>query len=153
MNRLYVLLLLLVASSCSIKPEPIQYGDDSCAFCRMTIMDHRFGSELVTSKGKVFKFDSIECLIEYVEENENKGEAYHLVLVTPFDQPGRLIGAGQSHVLHSRNLPSPMGMYLTAFETEETAMKFKEQYGGKLYSWDSLKDNFKVIKTIGPAGL
>ncbi len=59
------LLLSLVTASCGSNPEPINYGHDECEFCRMQISDNRYGAELVTDKGKVYKFDSIECLIEF----------------------------------------------------------------------------------------
>ena len=145
----YLSPLLFFTFSCSIQPEPILYGEDNCVACQMTIMDRRYGTEIVTDKGKVYKFDSIECLVEFIEENENKGTEFTLVLFTPFDQPGKLVDAYESYVLQSRNLPSPMGMYLTAFETESAAMNFKEQYGGKVYCWDGLRENFKVIRSLG----
>ncbi|MCU0370502.1 MAG: nitrous oxide reductase accessory protein NosL [Bacteroidales bacterium] len=142
-------LLLLFTSSCSIKPEPIQYGEDNCIACQMTIMDRRYGTEIVTNKGKVYKFDSVECLVEFYQENNGGEEEFNLVLFTPFDQPGKLVNAYESHVLHCENLPSPMGMFLTAFETEATALSFKEQYGGKMYCWNGLMENYKVIRWSG----
>ncbi|NTV84241.1 MAG: hypothetical protein HGA23_08080 [Bacteroidales bacterium] len=144
-----ILSLLLISVSCSIKPDPIQYGEDNCVHCQMTIMDHRYGTEIVTGKGKVYKFDSIECLVEFLEENKDTGEAFSYILFTPFDQPGKLVDAHESHVLHSKNLPSPMGMYLTAFETEASAMNFKDQYGGKVYCWEGLQENFSLLRTAG----
>jgi copper chaperone NosL len=59
--------LMLFTASCTVKPEPIQYGEDNCVLCQMTIMDHRYGTEVVTDKGKVYKFDSVECLVEFIE--------------------------------------------------------------------------------------
>jgi copper chaperone NosL len=117
----------------------------------MTIMDHRYGTEVVSDKGKVYKFDSIECLVEFLEDRKNGEERFSLILFTPFDQPGKLVDATQSHVLHSKNLPSPMGMYLTAFEDEAIAMNFKENYGGKVYCWEGLNENFKLMRLNGPS--
>ena len=142
-------IVLLVSFSCSVKQEPIHYGEDNCVLCQMTIMDHRYGTEIVTGKGKIYKFDSVECLVEFMLENHGKGEEFRFVLFTPFDQPGNLVDAHKSHVLQSKNLPSPMGMYLTAFEKEATAMSYKEQYGGKVYCWDGLNENFQVIRSKG----
>lgn len=136
--------LVLFTFSCSIKPEPIHYGEENCVHCQMTIMDHRYGTEAVTGKGKVYKFDSIECLIEYI--NENDQQDYPLILFTPFDKPGTLIDARKSHVLHSENLPSPMGMYLTAFETEATALSFKDTHGGKVFCWKGLMERFPALR-------
>jgi copper chaperone NosL len=115
----------------------------------MTIMDHRYGTEVVSDKGKVYKFDSIECLVEFLEDRKNGEESFSLILCTPYDQPGKLVDATQSHVLHSKGLPSPMGMYLTAFEDEATAMSFKGIHGGKVYCWEGLNENFQVIRLRG----
>jgi copper chaperone NosL len=144
-----IFMLALTSSACSVDPEPIQYGVDNCANCRMTIMDKRFGSEIVTAKGKVYKFDSVECLVEFMENNQKDKEKFSMMLFTPFDQPGKLVDARESHVLHSKNLPSPMGLYLTAFDSEATAMDFKDQYGGKVYCWDGLMENFDLLRLKG----
>lgn len=114
----WIPLMLILMSACAVEPEPIHYGEDNCAHCQMTIMDNRFGTEIVTDKGKVYKFDSVECLVSYLDDHKSGEETYSLVLFTPFDQPGNLVNAYKSHVLQSRSLPSPMGMYLTAYEDE-----------------------------------
>ena len=36
----------------------------------MTIVDPRYGAELVTTKGKVYKYDAVECLINSVYADE-----------------------------------------------------------------------------------
>ncbi|MGB5288980.1 MAG: hypothetical protein WBN42_10875, partial [Ignavibacteriaceae bacterium] len=59
-SMVFLLPLLFLLASCGSKPEPINYGKDECEFCRMQISDNRYGAELVTDKGKVYKFDSIE---------------------------------------------------------------------------------------------
>ena len=83
-------------ASCSTGPEPIAYGHDGCAYCEMTIMDQRYGTELVTDKGKIFKFDSVECLVRYLKEGEAEQTNVKLVLLTPFTHPETLEDANQS---------------------------------------------------------
>ena len=58
-NSVFILLLLI--SSCNTEPQKINYGKDLCEHCKMTIMDKKFGAELITKKGKTMKFDSGEC--------------------------------------------------------------------------------------------
>jgi copper chaperone NosL len=150
MKRASVLLIMLILlGACAVEPEPIHYGEDNCVHCKMTIMDHRYGAEIVTDKGKVYKFDSVECLVEFMEENKDGEEKFSQILFTSFDQPDKLVNAYESHVLHSQNLPSPMGMYLTAFETEPAAMNFKEMNGGRVYCWEGLMENFDALKVAG----
>jgi copper chaperone NosL len=142
-------LLALAVVSCSVAPEPIHYGEDNCAHCQMTIMDKRYGTEIVTTKGKIFKFDSIECLVEYLQDENDNNEQFNLVLVTSFDQPGKLFNAGDSYVIHSKNLPSPMGMYLTAFSERGTADDYQMRFGGKVYEWGGLLENYQAMRKVG----
>lgn len=137
--------VVLLAASCSMGPQPIHYGEDNCVLCEMTIMDKRYGTEIVTKKGKVFKFDSVECLVDYLKKNEADSAEFRHVLITPFNQPGKLADARQSYVLHSKNLPSPMGLYLTAFADEATAMEYKEDFGGRMYCWKRLMEEFGYL--------
>ncbi len=41
---------------CNTEPQPIKIGEDACSFCKMSIADNRYGAEIITKKGKVFKF-------------------------------------------------------------------------------------------------
>lgn len=129
-----LLLLALAFSSCTPEPEPIQYGFDACAHCKMTIYDARYGAEAVTKKGKIFKFDSIECMAGYLQEHEMEEDILYK-LVTDFEQPERLIAVESAAILQSEALPSPMGMFLTAFGAQESAQQFQQERGGQLLNW------------------
>jgi copper chaperone NosL len=134
-----ILLLVFIFLSCGLEPEPINYGVDICAHCNMKIMDKRYGAEFVSSKGKIFKFDSGECLIEYVAQNsipENDG----MKLVTDFSNPGNLINTSEATFIISQRLPSPMGAFLTAFSSKKAAQAKIEEVGGELYNWASVKE-------------
>ena len=132
-----VLSLLMILSSCGIAPVPIEYNVDQCHACKMIIADSRFGSELITTKGKVYKYDAIECLVPDLVKNGE--DHYKFALVTDFTQPPTLTDARSATYLISENLPSPMGGFLSAYGNEADAVKALENYGGKLYNWDELK--------------
>src|SRR5690606_12451098 len=83
--------LLLLFTACKPEAQAIDYGFDSCTHCKMTIADNRYGAELVTQKGKVYKFDAIECLAAFKETDSE--EAYAMLLVTDFSEPGVFIDA------------------------------------------------------------
>jgi copper chaperone NosL len=57
----------LLMTGCNPKAEKIIAGTDSCAECKMTIMDPKFGAEIVTKKGKVYKFDDAHCVATFLE--------------------------------------------------------------------------------------
>ena len=67
--------LLLFASfcltvGCSVGPKPIDYGHVGCHFCSMTIVDKQHAAQLVTTKGKVFNFDAVECMMNQLKETD-----------------------------------------------------------------------------------
>lgn len=131
-----IVFLVFTISSCSKEPQPINYGGDVCHYCQMTIVDKIHGAELVTDKGKIFKFDAAECLIRHKNELESI-EGYQL-LTNCFESPGEFIPLNEGIFLISENLPSPMGAFLTAFKTKEEANRLKDELGGKIYNWNEL---------------
>ncbi len=137
-----VLLPLAFFSSCSVKPLPINYGKDQCHLCKMTIMDTKFGAELVTNKGKVFHFDSDECMIGYLKKNTVPENTYSFMLVTDYANPGILTDAKSAFYLHGDNVQSPMGGNVASFSKEEDAKKWQSTLGGDIIHWSSI---FAVI--------
>ncbi len=128
----------LLFIGCNTGPQTIDYGNDGCHFCKMTIVDKIHGSELITDKGKVFKFDATECMLNFLDDdNDLKVET---LLTNYYEAPTEFINVENATFLISENLPSPMGAYLTAFKTEEAAKKVQSEKGGELYNWNSLKD-------------
>ena len=130
----------MVLWSCSPSPKPIEYGSDACHFCKMTIVDAKYGAEAVSSKGKVYLFDAIECKLQFMQQKANT-EFAHL-LVNTFDQPKQLVDATIAHYLISPALPSPMGANLTAFANATTAQHVHQEKGGDLMQWNDLLDYF-----------
>lgn len=134
--------------ACSVRPQEINYGSDSCHFCSMTIVDKIHGAEIVTKKGKVFKYDAIECMVNNLKEIGTQNIA--LYLSNHYARPEELIDATEATFLISENLPSPMGAFLTAFEKESDVEKALAEKGGHLYTWDELllKLNDKDVSNI-----
>src|SRR5680860_1777734 len=84
-------IISLLFISCEVKPQPIDYGSDACAYCQMTIVDRHHASQLVNTNGKAYNFDAIECMINY--SKENKETVYKLYLINNFENQGTLIDA------------------------------------------------------------
>lgn len=134
-SSFFLLLLLLVVVSCGKESEPINYGHDECEFCRMLITDNRYGSELITDKGKVFKFDEVSCMIEYALVKNLIGDANQKFLVTDFSQPETFIDASSAIYVHNEDFRSPMGLNVMAFDSEISRQKFTSENGGNLLNW------------------
>ncbi|HLV69422.1 MAG TPA: nitrous oxide reductase accessory protein NosL [Xanthomarina sp.] len=133
--------LLLVLTSCNVGPQAIDYGKDGCHFCKMTIVDKVHAAEIVTHKGKIYKFDASECMINFMKDFDPSEVKSYLTNV--YTEPETLIGATQATFLISKNVPSPMGAFLTAFKTKEDAQKVQIEKEGTLYTWNELLVHFK----------
>lgn len=139
----YVLLFISIISlivGCSVKESPIVYGKDACNFCKMNIVDKQHAAEIVTKKGKPFKYDAIECMVEEMKSRDEK--EISLILITDYSNPGQLVDATTATYLISQKLPSPMGANLTGFKLKLDAEKVASEKTGKLYSWSELKGMF-----------
>ena len=127
----------LLLAACTHKPQPIRYGHDECGYCRMTIVDKQHAAEVLTTKGKVYKFDAIECMVHYVQEKTPS--AFGSFWVTDYTTTnGELVDATTCTYLISKNIPSPMGAFLSGFADPNTAAKFKQEKGGETYDWDEV---------------
>lgn len=141
-----LLLLIWLLSGCDPTVEPIRYGQDICSHCQMMIMDQKFGAELLTQKGKVYKFDSVECLLSFYNEGKTVAkDEVHSLWITPFDSPGKLIAAEQAVYLQSENLPSPMGMNLSGYTALEAARAMQQRVNGKILHWEELSARFNKL--------
>lgn len=131
--RLITFFLLLTLLSACVRPQPVQisYNEDVGAYCGMVISDARYGSEVVTNTGKVYKFDSVECMVAFVLEGEEVTAAnLHSTWVTDFANPGTLINAREAFYLQSGTLRSPMAMNITAFGSKQDLENAKAEYEG-----------------------
>lgn len=141
----FLSIISLLLASCNVSPQLINYGSDACHFCDMTIVDKQHASQLVTTKGKAYKYDAIECMVHSVQDEFKDTEmAYYLV--ADLNAPGELIDATKATYLVSERLQSPMGENLSAFSTEESGKKAQEKFTGDLYSWKEIQDHLKIIK-------
>lgn len=131
--------LLFSLFSCNQGPEPIRYGADSCTFCKMTISDQRFGAEVVTQKGKVFKFDDINCLNSYLGLDNLEETDISQIVVVDFLQKDRFIDIEKAFFLQHEDIKSPMRSDIAAFDTSADREKIKAQLGGVEMDWSKVQ--------------
>ena len=132
---LILMFLLFLIFSCGKVEEPINYGHDECEYCRMLITDNKYGAELITGKGKVYKYDSIECLINYALVENLIGNNEVRMLVSDFSDPGNFADARSAFYLHNDEYRSPMGLNTMAFSEESKLTVFESENGGSRLSW------------------
>ena len=133
-----LLVSFLFLDSCKPEFEPINYGHDACMQCKMTIMDKRYAAEIVTKKGKTFKFDDIACLKKYIKE-ENLPETDLMVFIADYNNAdGKFLDARQVVYLHSELFKSPMNGNLAAFSSAANLNSLKDSLNSEFLKWENL---------------
>jgi copper chaperone NosL len=124
-------------SSCNTGPEPIKIGVDNCHFCKMTVTDAHYGAEIVTQKGKVYKFDDTHCLLSFLKTKEVSTEQIKDIYLVDFDSHD-LEKASTAFLLKSEELKTPMGGNVAAFAIEQNRNSLMEKYKGSPIKWEDL---------------
>ena len=130
------IVLFLLISCGSKEAQPIKINVDNCDFCGMSIADGKFAAEVITEKGRVYKFDDVMCMVNYCKENANtKMGAYY---VNDFSQDNVLIPANTAFFLSGGTIQSPMRGGIIAFSTEGDAKEFATKLNAKPITWKAI---------------
>lgn len=129
----YIVFLIFIGA-CTPKTEPIHYGEDQCAFCKMAIVEDQYAAEIVTSKGKVYKYDDISCMIRHRRTMEKKDFSFQVV--NDFESPKEFLDVEKAFFIQSDQYASPMGGNTAAFRTLEQGA------GITAYTWAELQELF-----------
>ena len=124
--------------SCNSGPQPIKLGSDACDFCKMSIADQHFGAEIITKKGKVYKFDDMHCILAFMKSNAiGKNDIKETWLVN-FSEPHNFIPAEKAFLLKSNELHSPMGGNVASFDDENKMKETMKDIKGEVVTWNQL---------------
>lgn len=136
-NKILCATILMLVIACSQEPAEIHYGSDECAHCKMMITDSQFASQIVTEKGKVVKFDAIECMAVYQRNHSGELEGAKL-WVSNYNNPGEWLPARDAQFVKSEVINSPMGESLLAFPSQQKAKNHLQDKPGKLLQWEKV---------------
>nr|AWJ66307.1 nitrous oxide reductase maturation protein, outer-membrane lipoprotein [uncultured bacterium] len=103
----------------------------------MNIVDKQHAAQYVTKKGKQFKFDAIECMVNQLREVDEKDIA--VIVVSDYGNPGEMTDGVKAIYLVSPKIKSPMGAFLSAFGEKEKAALTQKDFTGELYDWNAIK--------------
>jgi copper chaperone NosL len=104
----------------------------------MAVSDKRFGAEIVTFKGKVYKFDDVQCLLSFITSaNLTKNEIVNVYFVD-FCAPHALVQEKESFLLKSDLFQSPMNGQIAAFSNKDSMEKVSNQYRASTVLWNQL---------------
>ncbi|WP_161964206.1 nitrous oxide reductase accessory protein NosL [Chitinophaga flava] len=134
---IFLLGFFMLQFACSPDFEPVDYGHDACAHCRMTIMDKRYAAELITPKGKAYKFDDAICMLQYMSANQVSPDS-RLLIADHSDATHPFIDARKAIYLHNPSFKTPMNGNYAAFASEKAAVPLKDNLEQKLLHWEDL---------------
>ena len=142
MKNLFYLPLLFVLASCSMEPEPINYGKDACQYCDMTIVDKSFSAQAVSTKGKQFKYDAVECMIHHHIQNETE---MAIRQVADFYHPGEMIPVDSALFIKNDSINSPMGENLAALRRGYLEVN---RNSADVYTWEDIVNLFREMDSL-----
>lgn len=129
--------VMLLVGCVKSGPVPIAYGEDACAFCKMTIVDTRFGCEMQTDKGKTYKFDDLFCLVKYREQQMPGSDNTAHMFIADF-LSGQFVEHTQASFLFNPEFKSPMGGNIAAFASEASLKEVMQEKGGEILQWEQV---------------
>ena len=103
----------------------------------MTVSDARFGTQLLTKKGRAYNFDDIQCMIAFAKEQQVSSEDVAAFYVPDFNTK-KLLPAKNLFFLKSEALKSPMRGDIAAFSTKDALEHTQNEIGGTILTWDEL---------------
>ncbi len=128
-------LILFFFVSCTNKPEPLRAHKDNCDNCHMQVTDTRFGAEIITTKGRIYKFDSINCLQEYLKKNQVTPKS---IYVADYKTPDTLLKAEDAFFLNQSKIAGPMGPGPIASKNKSFLDQLSKNSSGKVTNWKEL---------------
>ena len=139
-NSLSVVVLLMSTaffSACSTPgPTPIALNSDNCDNCRMTISDGRFAAELITTKGRTYKFDDIHCMKNFSKDHGDiTVKSWY---ISDFLGNHELFDATTGWFVPDEAIKSPMGGSTAAFTAKELADDLGSKLHASTFSWEEV---------------
>ena len=129
-NLLFALPFLASLSCQESGPKDFLLEKDQCDNCKMTISDINYATELITEKGRVYKFDDISCMTMYENSEADKVKnAKKYVIDVP---TGKFLELSKATLITGGNIKSPMCGNTQAFASKEAAQKAATTLGASL---------------------
>ena len=104
----------------------------------MGIGDVRFGAEVVTKKGKTFKFDDTHCLQGFLKQHEVSANEIKNIYLVNYSQPHQLVIANRAYLLGSDQFRTPMGGNIAAFDNNDSLRNIQQFTNGSIVNWNDL---------------
>ena len=131
---------VVLISCVSGEPNPLKLNSDACDFCKMTIANRQFGAELITPKGRYYKFDDVACMIHFAKSNPTVTSPF--LFVGDFGLNSKLVPVENCIYLKGGTIKSPMNGNSIAFSSKKLAQQYRSKYKADLVTWNELYSSF-----------
>jgi copper chaperone NosL len=136
-RRWPIVLAALVAAGCGRPaPRPLAEGTDVCDHCHMTMVERRFGGELVSVTGKVTPFDDVGCLAMAAIELDST--RIHSLWVSDFLEPDSLATVERMVFLRTDSVRTPMSYGIVAVRPGPRADSLEAALGATRLAWSDV---------------
>lgn len=126
-TSLLLTFLLAIIACQNGAPKDFILGNDQCDNCKMTITDIKYATEMITEKGRVYKFDDLSCMTMYEDSEAEKAKnAKFYVIDFPSE---KFIEKANATLITGGTIKSPMGGNTQAFEQIDVAEKAAANLG------------------------
>ncbi|SPE77445.1 nitrous oxide reductase accessory protein NosL [Flavobacterium columnare] len=123
----------------SDKPKPIKLNVDSCEFCKMIISSPQFSNEIITNKGRCYKFDDLSCLFQYLNETDIKIKK---IYVSDYSN-NNMISAETAFFIKHEDFKSPMNGNIACFSNLKKSKKYQEKCHTVILNWNELAQLYR----------
>jgi copper chaperone NosL len=130
-------------------PEPIAWGRDTCAHCRMHLSQPGYAAEMRDRSGTLHKYDDVGCLVAaIVAARAEVPEAW-----VEDHEGGGFVPLLSAHLVRAAEVSTPMGHGVVAFKEPGAARAFAEAHGGRLVRFEELlHDPLWLARVTGRPG-
>ena len=102
-------------------------------------MNERFAGEIVTVKGKVYRFDDVHCLLSFLKSDAMANQKVNAIYLTDFSGSHAFTKPEESFLIESEGFNSPMNGNVACFANADSMEKVKQQFNASSVSWEQLK--------------
>ena len=132
---------LFLVSCGSKEAKPLTINTDACDFCKMTIANGKFGAELITQKGRYYKFDDLGCMVQFAKSNTVV--PYQSFFVNDYTKDNTLIPAETAFFIKSDQINSPMRGNMAALATAAEQSEYAKKFNAQPLSWSEVYNSYK----------
>jgi copper chaperone NosL len=137
--------IAITITSCSGSgKEPIIINKEHCCYCKMMISDLKYAAEIVTLKGRAYKFDDLICLTAFLKEEPDF--QVKDIYVSNFQPPHELHHTTALNFYITNEHKGPMGGNIIAIDKSVDVSAFLKNTNATQVSWDVIiKLNIKYL--------